>query len=95
MTTSTPGNDNDGTMAAVVLPSVEEEEEDNCTAKSYDSEVDDAVEPVAWRLDVVEGTEIILSCSTSISIGEIQIWHHSRLWNYASENWLTCLIDMI
>ncbi len=45
MTTSTPDNVNDGTMAAVVLPSVEEE--DNCTAKSYDSEVDDAVEPVA------------------------------------------------
>ncbi len=67
MTTSTPGNVNDGTMAAVVLPSVEEEE-DNCIAKSYDSEVDDAVEPVAWRPDVVEGTEIILSCSTSISI---------------------------
>jgi hypothetical protein len=46
MTTSTPGNVNDGTMAAVVLPSVEEET-DNSTAKSYDSEVHDAVEPVA------------------------------------------------
>ncbi len=82
-------------MAAVVLPSVDEEKEDNCTSKSYDSEVDDAVEPVAWRLDVVDGTELILSCSTSISIGDIQIWHHSRLCNYTSGYWLTCLIDMM
>jgi hypothetical protein len=45
MTTSTPGNVNDGMIAAVVLPLVEEGVND--INKLYNSEVDDTLVPVA------------------------------------------------
>lgn len=50
MTTSTPGNLNDGVIAAVVLRWVEQDEEDKTIVESYKSKLDGTLEAVIWRL---------------------------------------------
>ncbi len=70
MTISTPGKTVDGTIAAIVFPSVEGWKD---TVELHTKDVDSVNGTVTWRFDVVNWVDMILFCCNSMSIWNSKI----------------------
>jgi hypothetical protein len=81
MTISTPGTNNDGKIAAVVLPAVEG---GNDTIESHNEDGDDVNEVMPRNFGIADRVEMIVSSSKFISIRKIQTMELSIL------TYLTC-----